>query len=225
MLGGPSCDRATGISRAPDSLSRAARSCIDRIVVAEAHANAASAGIVDGLRRGEAAALDRAFHLYKDRLFAFLVRLDGRRDAAEDLLQETFVALARHAPRLQPDTDLAAWLFAVARNAFRASLRRRGVAERALAAIAEDPAPSDPERAMVAGFELSRLGRELAALPAPHREVLLLVVEGDLSGEQAAAVLSISPAAFRKRLERARAELLRRLDAAPPSHTSRGAAR
>src|SRR5690348_227615 len=87
---------------------------------AEEHAEKNDRAIVSGLRRGDPLALDCAFALYKDRLFRFLVRLGGRRDLAEDLLQETFLQLARNALRLLPDTDLGAWLFTVARNAWRA---------------------------------------------------------------------------------------------------------
>jgi DNA-directed RNA polymerase specialized sigma24 family protein len=35
---------------------------------------------------------------------------------AEDLLEETWLRLVKHASRLRPDTELARWLFTVARN-------------------------------------------------------------------------------------------------------------
>src|SRR5262245_5384316 len=70
------------------------------------------------LRRGEEAAFDAAYDLYRRRLFGFLARLSGRRDVAEDLLQETFLRLAAKARLLAEDTNLRAWLFAVARNLF-----------------------------------------------------------------------------------------------------------
>lgn len=171
------------------------------------------AELVARLRRGDGAALDRAFALHKDRLFAFLVRLSGRRDLAEDLLQETFLQLARHALRLSPETDLAGWLFTVARNAFRMAARRHHAGQRALDGL-PDPEPraaDDPERAALASSGVTALRRALAELADDHREVLLLAVEGELTTEQAAAVLGIRADAFRKRLERARTELARRL--------------
>src|SRR5436190_1728116 len=172
--------------------------------------------LVARLRRGEGAALDRAFALHRDRLHRFLFHLCRRRDLADDLLQETFLQLARHALRLLPETDLAAWLFTVARNAWRASLRRQHAGDRALAAL-PDPAPAatgDPERATSSARTIARLERALASLPDEQRETILLAASGELSSEQAAAVLAIRPDAFRKRLERARAELARRLVAA-----------
>src|SRR5215475_3102824 len=74
------------------------------------------AEIVAGLRRSEAAAFDALYTRYRDRTFAFLLRLTGRRDVAEDLFQETWLNAARAAPRLRDDTRLAPWLFTIARN-------------------------------------------------------------------------------------------------------------
>src|SRR5262245_13306832 len=172
--------------------------------------------LVTRLRRGEGSALDRAFALHKDRLHRFLFHLCHRRDLADDLLQETFLQLARTALRLLPETDLAAWLFTVARNAWRASLRRQRAGDRALAALADTRAApaGDPERATEAARAMARLQRAMASLPDEQRETLLLAATGELSSEQAAAVLAIRPDAFRKRLERARTELARRLSVA-----------
>jgi len=184
------------------------------------------AALVAGLRRGEGQALDRAFSRYKNRLYAFLFRLGGRRDLADDLLQETFLQLARHALRLRPDTDLSAWLFTVARNAWRASLRHQLAGDRALEALPEPRAGApDPERAAETSAAIAGLRAALAALSESEREVLLLGAEGELSSEQAAAVLAIRPDAFRKRLERARAALATRIaeaeETAPLSPPSR----
>jgi RNA polymerase sigma-70 factor (ECF subfamily) len=142
--------------------------------------------------------------------FGFLLRLCGRRDAAEDLNQDVWLSIARHAARLAPDTDLPAWIFTVARNRFLSSRRRADVvvpatepADVDLRAAApgptDDPACRDLERA-------------LAGLPDVHREVLLLVGVEGLEVAQAAAVLSIRPDAARQRLARARAALAEALE-------------
>ena len=188
------------------------------------------AQLVVRLRAGDGAAIDRAFALHKDRLFRFLVRLSGRRDLAEDLLQETFLQLARHALRLSPETDLSGWLFTVARNAFRMAARRHHAGQRALDGM-PTPEPrhaDDPERAATSAAGVVALVRALDALSEDHREVLLLAVDGELTTDQAASVLGIRADAFRKRLERARTELARRLlaeDALPSvPEVRRGAA-
>ncbi|MBW2465255.1 MAG: sigma-70 family RNA polymerase sigma factor, partial [Deltaproteobacteria bacterium] len=74
--------------------------------------------LVAALRRGDREAFDAIYDRYRPRVFAFLGRLSGDRVLAEDLLQETFVRLARRAPDLDAATRLRPWLFTVARNLF-----------------------------------------------------------------------------------------------------------
>ena len=51
-------------------------------------------------------------------VFAFLLRLSRSRTVAEDLLDETWLRLVRHAAMLRPDTRIGPWLFTVARNLY-----------------------------------------------------------------------------------------------------------
>jgi RNA polymerase sigma-70 factor (ECF subfamily) len=176
------------------------------------HDKAAEADLVAGFRRGEAAALRQIYAQFADRLFRFLVRLTGRVDVAEDLHQETWIAATRAASRLAVDTDLAAWLFTIARNKHRSHRRWQSVDQSRFESRAEPPPAAaaeshDPE----ARHDLERA---LAALPAIHREVLVLVGCEGLGQDQAAAVLGISPEATRQRLSRARAALAETIGAA-----------
>ena len=175
----------------------------------------ADAALVDRLRRGERAAFRELHARFGQASFGFLLRLAGRRDVAEDLHQEAWLSIARHAARLTPDTDLAAWIFTVARNRFVSSRRR---------ADPTAPGPDGAAAEIVAGAPPSDdpgcrdLERALASLPDIHREVLLLVGVEGLDVAQAAAVLAIRPDAARQRLARARAALADALgdtDAAP----------
>src|SRR5262249_34958260 len=119
---------------------------------------------------------------------------------------------ATHAARLDPETDLPAWIFTIARNRFRSTRRRADAAEAprdpavlervAGAPPADDPACRDLERA-------------LASLPELHPEVLLLVGVGGLDARRAGGVLEISHDAARQRLGRARAALAEALARAP----------
>jgi RNA polymerase sigma-70 factor, ECF subfamily len=178
---------------------------------------------VDRLRRGERAAFRDLHARFAQASFGFLLRLAGRRDVAEDLHQDVWLSIARHAARLASDTDLAAWIFTVARNRFRSSRRRaeNTVSASDLPALASQagasPAADDPG--------CRDLERALAALPEIHREVLLLVGVEGLDVTQAADVLSIRPDAARQRLARARAALTEALggvDAAPEQPTPLG---
>jgi RNA polymerase sigma factor (sigma-70 family) len=171
--------------------------------------------LVDALRRGDAAAFDAVYAKYRGRILGFLLRLTRRRDVAEDLFQETFCKLARHAPGLAEDTDLAAWLFRVARNACVSHRRWSMLDISRLVTLGEDALPAapgiDPEARTDAARRVSQLELALASLPAGSREVLLLVGVEGFEQEQAAEVLGITYEALRQRLSRARAQLAQKL--------------
>ncbi len=184
-----------------------------------------------GLRRGEVAAFDAAYGAYRPRLFAFLLRLAGRRDVAEDLLQETWLKLARHARALREDTDLAAWLVTVARNAHTSYRRWARLDVSRLLALGGEPPAAAAEGAEAradASRDVARLERALARLSPAYREVLLLVAVEGFEQDQAAEILGIRYDALRQRLGRARAALAAEMDRAaklpaPSNLASRGA--
>src|SRR5438034_1082555 len=115
--------------------------------------------LVARLRQGDADAFDDVYTAFNTRLFTFLVRLSRRRDVAEDLLEETWLRLVKHARRLRPDTRLGPWLFTVARHLY-VSFNRARVLEDSVSAslIAiwpfslEQPSPFEA----VAASELER---------------------------------------------------------------------
>jgi RNA polymerase sigma-70 factor (ECF subfamily) len=173
--------------------------------------------LIDGLRRGDPRAFDTAYAKYRARVYGFLLRLTGRRDVAEDLFQDTWLRLARHATRLTEDTDLRAWLFAVARNAWVSHRRWSLLDVSRLVALDESVAPARPpadlEARTDAARSLERLERALAALSPASREVLLLVGVEGFDQQEAAAILGIGYEALRQRLARARAQLAEELGA------------
>jgi RNA polymerase sigma-70 factor (ECF subfamily) len=171
--------------------------------------------LVDGLRRGDRRSFDTVYARYRGRVYGFLVRLCGRRDVAEDLFQETWLKLSRSAPRLAEDTDLRAWLFTVARNAWISHRRWSMLDLSRLVAIEDDALPppraTGAEDRADAARDVQRLERAIARLPVASREVLLLVGVEGFEQDEAAALLGISYDALRQRLARARAQLAERL--------------
>jgi RNA polymerase sigma-70 factor (ECF subfamily) len=179
--------------------------------------------LVDRLRRGEPGAFDTAYACYRASMYAFLFRLSGRRDVADDLFQDTFLKLARFAPALRADTDLAAWLFTVARNAYRSHRRWAMLDLSRLATLADEPRSTEVAPladASVDGTQrLLRVDGALARLSPNAREALLLVCVEGFSQERAARVVGVTYPAFRQRLARAREELrgmLERDESSPP---------
>ena len=175
--------------------------------------NASGDDLVERLRGGDQRAFLVVYERLGDRIYSFALRLSGRRDTADELFQHAWLRLAEQAPRLPLDTNLLAWLLTVTRNQFRSQHRHERVKARHAGslAIAQASAPrpdvSAERRALV-----ERLEAALASLPEAHREVLALTVEADdVAQHDLAAILGLTPEAFRKRLSRARralAELL-----------------
>lgn len=165
--------------------------------------------LVERLRGGDGRALADVYARYHERIWSFLLRLSGRPHLAEDLFQETWLAVARGAGRLRDDTDLRAWLFTVARNRHRSYKRWAMLDIARLLAFGSGPvahalAPDEEAEARAAA---ARAEAAFAQLSDAHREVLLLVVGEGLSATQTGAVLGLSPEAVRQRLRRARMEL------------------
>jgi RNA polymerase sigma-70 factor (ECF subfamily) len=172
------------------------------------------------LRRRDERGFDLAYERYAERIFGFLVRLSRSRALAEDLLQHTFLRLAEHGPSLRLNSDLRAWLFSVARNAFHSHVRAGAVAARFEASLPVEPTAlsGGPE----ARLALAELERALASLSNEDRELLLLVGVEALSYQEAAVVLGVDQATLRKRVSRARARLAELLDEeAGVGHTER----
>jgi RNA polymerase sigma-70 factor (ECF subfamily) len=177
-------------------------------------------GLMRRLRAGDPAAFDAIHDAFNGRLFTFLLRLSRRRDVAEDLLEETWLRLVRHARKLRPDTRLAPWLFTVARHLYVSYVRSRVLEDSVAGTLMSlwpggiDP-PSPFEAAAASELE-RRIERAFARLTPRSREALLLVGVAGLDQAEAASVCGIRPDAFRQRLSRARAELEALLESDAP---------
>ena len=175
--------------------------------------------LVERLKARDGAAFDEIYAAYHPRIFNFLARLTRRRDVAEDLVEEMWLRVVQSAPRLRDDTQLAPWLFTIARNLYASYCRSRTIPFDALddgslwPVTAPDPSPFE---AAAATQLQQRVEVALATLPGRYREALLLVALEGLTPAQAAAVCGITPEAMRQRLSRARGLLAARLESNPP---------
>jgi RNA polymerase sigma factor (sigma-70 family) len=161
------------------------------------------------VRRGDLDALDLLFARHHRRLYAFLARLTGDRDAADDLVQDVFLRLLRFRERYREDGQFLPWLFRIARNLAADRYRdRRGSEE-----LSADTAPASDDSAvldrLIENEDHQQLERALAALPMIHREVLLLRGTERLSHRDLATALNCTEGAARVRVHRALAALRR----------------
>lgn len=133
-----------------------------------------------------------ARHDHERRLIGYARRILNDAARARDVVQETFLALARQPaePDLRP--RLAPWLFTVCRRKALDELRDRA----RLATLDHVPEPvdrtADPARALVRGEDNQRLLSLVDGLPAAQREVVRLRFQEDFSYEEIAAVTARS---------------------------------
>lgn len=167
-------------------------------------------------RRGE----DEAFRLIFDRygrpVISFIYDMVGHRDLAEELTQETFVRAYKNLKSLRDDTKLSTWLFGIAKNVARESLRHKH-RETDKIAIDDDrvieirDAKLPPDRELL-DKELNRVIKNaLGALDEDKRIVFTLKVFGQRSYEEIAEITGSSIPKLKTDLHRARAEMRRRI--------------
>lgn len=152
------------------------------------------------------------------RVMAYARRHVGDHDA-HDVVSETFLVAWRRWSEV-PDPAIA-WLLVTARrvvgNQYRSARRRNALADRlALLDSVACVEGMTPETALRRREALE----QLASLTEDHREALLLIGCDGLTTDQAATVLGLRPAAFRRRVSRARTALARLADHPPGPRTS-----
>lgn len=148
-----------------------------------------------------------------DAVARFALSLTRDRSDADDLVQDTYLRAFRGWRTFRPGSDARRWLFAICRNAFLRTRRRRGVfIESEDGDVDAMPAVQSHVQAMREGlgdlFDVidvqPAIERAVGELPEPHHSILVLVDLEGHSYEEAAAVLDIPIGTVRSRLFRAR---------------------
>jgi RNA polymerase sigma-70 factor, ECF subfamily len=161
--------------------------------------------------RRDPAAFRELYERHAERIFGYLIRRTGDRDAAHDLTAETFAQawFVRERFRDEADGSLAPWLFGIARNVLLMSVRRgrmeRSACER-LGMRLQFSAVAPEERWLEGIDDL------LDELSEGQREAIRLRVFDDLAYEQVAERLGTSPEAARVRVHRGLHVLRNRLE-------------
>jgi RNA polymerase sigma-70 factor (ECF subfamily) len=167
---------------------------------------------------GRSAAFTALFARYRQPLFGFFRRRVPDPARAEELAQETFLAVLRAASRYQPTALFRTWLYAIAFKILRAHRRQAAFRATFLGAPREMPDPAAP-----GSLDNEVLVRHaVAKLDALDREVLLLREFEQLSYAEIAALLALPLNTVRSRLFRARLAL-HTLLAAPHTAASKEA--
>jgi RNA polymerase sigma factor (sigma-70 family) len=166
---------------------------------------------------GDRTAAERIFQALQDRIFRLAVRMLGHPQDAEDATQEILMVVLTHLGSFRGESALTTWAWRIAANHLLRARRGRmeKVTFESITELLEsghrDEEPELPEAELQVLQREVRLRCTEAMLLSLDRELRIAFVLGEvltLSNDEAAAVLDLPPATYRKRLSRARARLL-----------------
>jgi RNA polymerase sigma-70 factor (ECF subfamily) len=164
--------------------------------------------LIDRLRRGDPEAAREFYELYAARIHRFILHsLGPSEDAdAEDILQDTFMALAEAIPFFRGQSSLFTFACAIAHRKTISFIRTKATRSQLLLNHSKVEEQTD-----AASQPDETIRHALASLTTEHREALLLKYVEDMAVAEIAAVLSLSEHAVESRLARARKALTKNL--------------
>jgi RNA polymerase sigma-70 factor, ECF subfamily len=139
-------------------------------------------------------------------LLARALSLAGKRELAEDLVQETMANAWQAQQSFTPGTNLRAWLCKILRNEFY-SHQRRAWRQAPWCTVYEETIPSPPGE-QISAIDLCEAACAMNGLPDPQREALILVGVCGFSYEETALLLGSTLGTVKSRVARARLSLL-----------------
>jgi len=173
------------------------------------HDSSDDALVVRGAR-GDREALHLLVERWERPVFAFIVKMVGSREDAQDLTQEVFVRVCRSAHRYRPSGRFQSWILRIAGNIVRTRLRRRRILRWVRFDAADHDSPSTPAAndASLEKLETRRtVHSALLDLPDRQRRAIALRYFDELSYQEVADAMGVSVSAVDSLLHRALAAL------------------
>ncbi|MFK3985384.1 SigE family RNA polymerase sigma factor [Micromonospora sp. NPDC050397] len=158
-------------------------------------------------------AVTRLFAAHYRPLVRLAALLLHDREAAEEVVQDAYVALHAHWPRLREADRALAYLRVTVVNRSRSALRHRQVVRAHLARTRPEPDAPSAEAGALALLRHDAVLAALRALPTRQREAIVLRYYADLSEAETAEVMGVSRGAVKSHTSRGVAALRQSLGA------------
>ena len=181
--------------------------------------------LLERVCRGDADAVSRLFARYQAPVYRYAVHMCGR-DAGDDIVQETFLAVMRQPGRYDPSRGpVIGYLLGIARHLALRRLTSPGAAAFSEELGEEDQIP-DPAQQTVLDYltrteTIEAVRTAVRSLPPPYREVIILCELQELDYSAAAGIIQCPIGTVRSRLHRARALLSAKLATMQPAGVHR----
>jgi RNA polymerase sigma-70 factor, ECF subfamily len=176
--------------------------------------------LVDRLRSGDESAFVELVRRYQQRLLRVAEATVGRGSVAQEVTQDTWLAVFRGIDRFEGRSSFKSWLFSILLNRARSAARREDRAGRPDSTIGEErfdangawAQPPEPwaDRAvdrLVAAQLSTRVHDLLAMLPEAQRQVVVLTDVEEVPPAEVASMLGLTEGNRRVLLHRGRARL------------------
>jgi len=165
-------------------------------------------------RAGEPDAWDILFKRYQLPLYVYVFELVHDEQTSLDVVQETFIAAARHIGSLRDDGKFGSWLFGIAHQKciqrWRKQAREEMLRDEAAAAPAE--LENSPDELLIRQEQEAGFMKLVNELPLPQRSVLLLHFVEDFSLEEIAGITGAALGTVKSRLHYAKRALKKLLE-------------
>ncbi len=156
--------------------------------------------VIEALRRGEEQAYKAVIDLLLGPVYRFLLRLCGDSNTAEDLTQETFLAVWQSIGSFKGEAKFKTWAFGIAYHQFLRYRDMRVVDTAPLDESEQDDRSLDPLAALQEADEKRRVHEAIEGLPDTYREVFCLVHLEGFRYREVARVLGIPLGTVKSRM-------------------------
>lgn len=171
-------------------------------------------------KAGKAAAWDALFRRYQMPLYVYVFELVRNEQSSLDLVQETFIAAAKHIGSLEDDAKFGSWLFGIAHQRCIQLWRKSHRAVDADSNLDDfaDSIPCDdagPDDLLIRSEDQAQFDCALESLPLAHRSVLLLHFVEEFSLEQIAQITGSQLGTVKSRMHYAKKALRKLMEKQP----------
>ncbi len=171
------------------------------------------AGLLGRISQGDEDAMAAFYRAHGRVVLAQVLLVAGERVLAEEIVQDTMLAVWRGAGSFRGESSVRSWVIAIARRQTRDRLRSRRLWVVDDAFLADQPGSGPgPEVTALDRAELAEVKGAIRELAVAHREVLGLAFGSGLSLPEVAGVLEIPVGTVKSRLAAARTALNRILN-------------
>lgn len=154
----------------------------------------------------------RLYEAHRIAVHAYLFGRIGDRSSAADLVQDVFLRVWQHLPKLldMPDDRRRAWIFTVARNLSVDAHRQRGA--QVGGALAMESEAASASSAIIAAERVAVVGEAIRRLPEAQRVTLTMAAVGGMTSAELGDALGVPAGTVRYRLSLARRAVAEALD-------------